>query len=153
MTDDLAFIGEMLSDPMVMEHYPDSIVLRGPQDWLDRQLKRYRKDGQGLWLALRASDHTPVGQIGLTLQNVNGRIETEVGYLLHSAHWGLGYATEGARACLSYGMDVLKRDRIVALISPRNLPSQAVAQRLDMVRDGKAMHASLAHHVYATALR
>ena len=151
--DDLSFIGEMLNDPIVMEYYPDSIVLRGAQVWLERQLKRYREDGHGLWLALRASDLKPVGQIGLTLQNVNGRVETEVGYLLHRSHWGFGYATEGARACVSYGAEVLKRDRIVALIRPENLPSQAVAQRLGMVRDGDAMHAGLAHYIYATAPR
>lgn len=150
---DLPFIGEMLNDPIVMEHYPDSLVEQGGQVWLERQLQRYREEGHGLWLALRERDHAPVGQIGLTLQHVNGRVETEVGYLLHRSHMGLGYATEGARACVSYGMDVLKRDRIVALIRPENLPSQAVAQRLGMRRDGEAMHAGLAHYVYATSLR
>ena len=150
---DLAFIGEMLNDPAVMAHYSRSVVARGPQAWLEKQIRRYREDGHGLWLALRADNLAPVGQLGLTLQDVNGVAEIEVGYLLHRSHWGCGYATEGARACVKYGIEELGRDRIVALIRAENLPSQAVARRLGLVRDGETEHAGLPHLVYATALR
>ena len=149
---DLGFIGEMFSHPEVMAYYPQSIVARGPQVWLERQIERYGLDGHGLWLALRADNLAPVGQIGLTLQTVNGVAEIEVGYLLHRSHWGRGFATEGARACVKYGLEKLGQDRIVALIRAQNLPSQAVARRLGMVRDGEAWHGGLPHHLYATAL-
>src|SRR5881227_3139476 len=52
--------------------------------------------------------------------------EVEVGYRLSPRMWGRGYATEGARALLRYGFDVLGLYRIVGLTHPENLASQRV---------------------------
>ena len=59
---------------------------------------------------------------------------SEVGlfWALFPAHWGKGYATEAARAMVSYAFDELELARIVATTEHDNLRSIAVMRRLRM---------------------
>jgi ribosomal-protein-alanine N-acetyltransferase len=59
----------------------------------------------------------------------------EVGWRLARGAWGHGYATEAARAALTYGFDVIGLDEIVSFTATINVPSIAVMQRLGMTRD------------------
>lgn len=58
----------------------------------------------------------------------------EVGlfWALFPTHWGNGYATEAARAMVSYAFDELELARIVATTENDNLRSIAVMKRLGM---------------------
>ncbi len=58
-----------------------------------------------------------------------------MGWRLHPDHWGHGYATEGAWASLRHGFDAGGLDEIVAFTTTLNTRSQAVMERLGMVRD------------------
>ncbi len=58
-----------------------------------------------------------------------------MGWRLHPDNWGHGYATEGAWASLRHGFDAGGLDEIVAFTTMRNTRSQAVMERLGMVRD------------------
>jgi RimJ/RimL family protein N-acetyltransferase len=55
---------------------------------------------------------------------------TEVGWSLHPAAWGRGYAVEAASAALDYAFDALGWDEVIHCIDPDNAPSQQVARRL-----------------------
>ena len=59
----------------------------------------------------------------------------EVGWRLHPDHWGHGYATEAAAASLRFGFDEAGLDEIVAFTTTLNTRSQAVMERIGMVRD------------------
>jgi len=59
--------------------------------------------------------------------------ELEVGYHVRAALQGGGLATEAAAACRDYARDVLGVSRLIAIIDPRNRPSQRVAEKLGMV--------------------
>jgi RimJ/RimL family protein N-acetyltransferase len=122
----------MFNDPLVMRHYPGLKHRAETAEWLGWQRKSYEIHGHGLWaVELRASGEF-VGQVGLLAQTVDGAGETEIGYLLKSAHWHKGYATEAAIACRDYGFDVLGRPHLISLIRPANAPSRAVAERVGM---------------------
>ncbi|OEU85094.1 GNAT family N-acetyltransferase [Streptomyces oceani] len=56
--------------------------------------------------------------------------EVEAGWTLAPRHWGHGYATEAARACVDWGFDTLDVDYLTAMIHPENEPSARVAHRL-----------------------
>lgn len=60
----------------------------------------------------------------------------EVGYRLPQARWGNGYATEAARAAISYGFDVGGLDQITAVTHPDNAASQHVLAKCGLTRDG-----------------
>jgi RimJ/RimL family protein N-acetyltransferase len=55
---------------------------------------------------------------------------TEVGWGIARAHWGKGYATEGAIAAIDWAFDTLGWTEVIHTIDPGNLNSQAVAKRL-----------------------
>ena len=55
---------------------------------------------------------------------------TEVGYSFHMDARGKGYATEACAAAMDYAFDILGWDEVIHSISPANIASQAVAQRL-----------------------
>jgi RimJ/RimL family protein N-acetyltransferase len=58
----------------------------------------------------------------------------EVGWSLLKAHWGKGYATEGAEAAFAYVFEKLGWDDVIHCIEPLNARSIALAERLGSVR-------------------
>lgn len=58
----------------------------------------------------------------------------EIGWRLGFDHWGKGYATEGAKACLKTGFEELMLDEIVSFTATSNLRSQAVMQKIGLHR-------------------
>ena len=130
--DDLDFVATMLADPQVMRHYPKCHSRDESKAWLQKQLKRYREDGHGLWLVSSRDSGEPIGQVGLLKQQVDGVDESEIGYLVHHPYWRHGYASEAAAAVRDYAFGILRRDRVISLIRPVNIPSQRVALRIGL---------------------
>jgi RimJ/RimL family protein N-acetyltransferase len=60
----------------------------------------------------------------------------EVGYAIARAHWGRGYATEGAAAAIDWAFDALGWAEVIHCIDPLNAASIAVAERLGSRRRG-----------------
>lgn len=89
--------------------------------------------GYGMW-ALETHDGTLVGMS--VLKPLPGADEVEVGWHLGTAHWGRGYATEGARAAIERGFTACGLDVVHAVIDADNTASVAVARRLGMVHQG-----------------
>jgi len=147
---DLDFIGEMLAHPEVMRYYPKCHSRAESAEWIERQLARYERDGLGLWLALERETQQPVGQIGLTVQQVEGSPEREVGWLLHRPFWKHGFATEAAIACRDHAFAELGLDYLISLIRPVNTPSQAVARRIGGVAGRRVEHGGFEHIVFET---
>jgi RimJ/RimL family protein N-acetyltransferase len=149
---DLDFVAAMLADPEVMRYYPKCYSREEAQTWIERQMKRYARHGHGLWLVLDKAADQPVGQVGLLIQQVRGVEEKEVAYLIHRPFWRRGFATEAALACRDYAFRVLGRDRVIALIRPENVPSQAVAQRLGMQPEpDRVCHSGFEHIVFSVS--
>ena len=71
-----------------------------------------------------------IGHCGLQFIHVTP--EVEVTYGLAKAYWRMGLASEAARACLRYGFEQLKLDRILALADPGNVRSHLVMERIGM---------------------
>ena len=130
---DLDDMAALLGDPKIMRHYPHPLSRNEAADWIARNQRRYREDGFGLWLLTLRATGEFVGDSGLTIQEVDGVKETEVGYHIRTVLQGSGLATEAAEACRDYARSVLGVKRLVAIIDPQNRPSQRVAEHLGMV--------------------
>jgi RimJ/RimL family protein N-acetyltransferase len=145
---DLDFVAAMLADPEVMRFYPHPYTRAEAAGWIGRQRERYARDGHALWLILDTSTGQPVGQVGLVLQDVDGRREPEVGYLIHRPFWRRGLAAEAARATRDHAFSVLDQPRVISLIRPENVPSQGVAAKLGMAVEKRIRHWGLDHDVW-----
>lgn len=56
--------------------------------------------------------------------------DREIGWTIAREHWGKGYATEAARACLDYVFGTLGWGRVIHVILPENAASIAVARKI-----------------------
>ena len=96
---------------------------------------RVEREGDGLNLAgVDAQTGALVADLSLMWRSAEHQ-QGEVGYILHPAHEGRGYATEGARAMLALGFDGLALHRIYGRIDARNAASARVLERLGMRRE------------------
>ncbi len=134
---DRAPFAELNAHPLVVESL-GSWPTRAESDALvDRYREEMVREGWGLWAVEVAAGAPFVGMVGL--HRVNAALPcapaVEVGWRLHPDHWGHGYATEAAAASLVFGFEDAGLDEIVAFTTTRNIRSQAVMERLGMVRD------------------
>jgi len=60
----------------------------------------------------------------------------EIGWVLHPAYQGRGYATEGARALLRYSFETLKLHRVIATCQPENTASYRVMGKVGFRQEG-----------------
>lgn len=129
---DLPDLAEILQDEIAMTAYEHAFSDEEVQQWLDKQLMRYRDDGFGLWAVILKETGEMVGQCGITLQPLYSRMVPEIGYLLKRRHWHNGYAAEVAIACRTYAFETLGLDEICSIIRDTNTASIHVAQRNGM---------------------
>jgi RimJ/RimL family protein N-acetyltransferase len=148
--DDLEFVAGMLGHSEVMRHYPKPLSREESALWIARQRARYAADGHGLWLAEEKARGAPVGQVGLLTQIVERASESEIGYLLHRPFWHRGFATEAAAGVRDHAWAVRGLTRLVSLIRPANLPSQAVARRVGMSPEREVEFHGLPHLLFST---
>jgi ribosomal-protein-alanine N-acetyltransferase len=159
--DDLDALAAMLADPEVMRYIGNGSPKTRQQT--ERLLRHWIADNQrawdghtlerlpqlrraverdahfSLWATVEKRTGRLVGRCGLLAWDLGGRKETEVGYLIARAHWGLGYATEAARAVRDYGFDRLGFDRLISLVRHANATSQRVAIKNDMRHERDVM--------------
>jgi ribosomal-protein-alanine N-acetyltransferase len=75
------------------------------------------------------------GAVGL--QIVDAHKHAELGYWIGVPFWGRGYATEAARAALSFGFNTLRLNRIYAHHFAENTASGRVLEKIGMRHEGR----------------
>jgi RimJ/RimL family protein N-acetyltransferase len=141
-------LARVISDPETMRFYPAPFDRAGVEDWIGRNIRRYEKDGHGLWAMDLKPTGEMIGDCGITVQEVDGERLPEIGYHVRRDIWGQGFATEAARACRDYGFERLKAEFLVSLIRPENLASRRVAERNGMKVWKQTTRVGLVHDVY-----
>jgi RimJ/RimL family protein N-acetyltransferase len=106
---------------------------------VERWTAELEREGFGFWAVEVVDGPHFVGVVGLhrmdsALPCAPG---VEAGWRLHPDYWGAGYATEAASASLEFGFSTAGLSEIVAFTAAVNVRSQAVMERIGMVRDPK----------------
>lgn len=122
----------IVCDEQTMHAYVRAYTDDEAREWLNTNLRRYRKDGYGLLAVVLKSSGEMIGQCGLTNQLIGERTVLEVGYILRRDYWHKGYAFEAARACRDYAFEVLGASEVYSIIRDNNAPSIRVAERMSM---------------------
>jgi len=84
----------------------------------------------GRWACHLKTDHTFIGWCGLKF--ISELNEIDLGYRFFEAHWGKGYATESAKACLNYGFNTLHLEEIVGRAAVANANSIKVLKKVGL---------------------
>ena len=130
--------GEMLSRDQVVER-------------LALWRRRFDTDGFGPLALVRREDGCVVGRCSLlvwqvpewettTAAEATGPWELELGWILGREHWGRGYATEAARAVLTFALDRVGLDRIVSAHAVGNEASANVMRKIGMHLERETIH-------------
>ena len=137
--EDLAPFARMNADPRVMEFLPARLS-REASDGMARRIRdKIAERGYGLWAAEERASGEFIGFIGLQPPAVELPFSPciEIGWRLARAHWGKGYASEGARASLRFGFEQLGLDEIMSFTALHNRRSRAVMERIGMLEDAQ----------------
>ena len=146
---DLEAILPMMSDPEVMQFWPQPYTRESTAAWIAHWIERYAEDGCGYWLARDRHSGEIVGQAGIVVQELGGdEPEAGLGYIIHRPHWRQGYAHEAAAGCLEWAFNALEVRRVVATVRPENLPSAAVARKLGMKPERDVDYKGFLHTVF-----
>ncbi|MGD8277980.1 MAG: GNAT family N-acetyltransferase [Gemmatimonadota bacterium] len=149
VADDAARVASTFEDDAARRFYPDMHRLEHAERWVRRNLDRYDIDGIGLWAVIEKETGAFAGDAGLMYQPLDGTREVEVGYHIHAAFRGRGFATEAAAACMAHGFELHGFPRIISLVHPDNEASKRVASRIHShVRPGQ--HRGMPHLIYCT---
>jgi RimJ/RimL family protein N-acetyltransferase len=133
---DLDPFAELNADPVTMEFFPETLG-RAESDALAGRLRRgIDEQGFGLWATEVIGGADFIGFIGLSVTPYETPFTpcVEIGWRLHRAHWGRGFATEGARAAIRDGFDRLGLASIVSFTAVLNTRSRRVMEKLGMRR-------------------
>lgn len=129
---DMDALSLILQDEKVMYAYNGAFNDEETIAWMQKQLRRYKEYGFGLWGVVNKKSGEMVGQCGITMQEYKGLQVPEIGYLLAYKYWHNGYATEAATSCREYGFNELHFDALYSIIRDTNIASQKVAIRIGM---------------------
>ncbi|WP_091626713.1 GNAT family N-acetyltransferase [Amycolatopsis saalfeldensis] len=91
-----------------------------------------RFPGYGFWAALDRERADFLGWFHFRPQPGDPVDEPELGYRLHRAAWGHGYATEGSRALLAKGFTDLGANRVTAATLTVNQGSRRVLEKVGL---------------------
>jgi RimJ/RimL family protein N-acetyltransferase len=128
---------EMNADPRVSEFLVRPVSRADSDDMVDRIDRCWREHGYGLWAAERRDSGALIGYVGLWPATFDAPFTpaVEVGWRLAHAHWGHGFATEGATEALRLGFEVMQLREIVSFTAYGNIRSIRVMERLRMHHD------------------
>lgn len=154
-------------DPKVTAFLPGGLTREQVHTFIIRANHHYDVLGYTLWATELKKTGCLIGFIGLNNTDFSAPLgahfspAVEIAWRLDYAYWGKGYATEGAKAALSYGFENVGLQEIVAFTVPANTRSIRVMEKIGMSRDveGDFVHPKLAtthplsHHVLYRMLK
>jgi [ribosomal protein S5]-alanine N-acetyltransferase len=124
--------------PLIGAREVAATTLRIPHPYTEQDARDFiartgNDDEVRLAVTLR-TDGRLCGGVGLRLALEHQR--AELGYWIGVPYWGKGYATEAARAMVSFGFETLKLHRIEATHFQQNAASARVLVKLGLRREG-----------------
>jgi [ribosomal protein S5]-alanine N-acetyltransferase len=146
--DDVDVLNAIQSDPEHMRFYPHPFSMEESRAWIEKNLVRYERLGYGLWAVEDKETGEFLGNVGPTLQQVDGVGEVELGWSITPTRAREGIATEAAVAARNDGFTRLDLPYVIALVKPENTPSRGVAERIGMTVWKVTTHAGMPHLVY-----
>ena len=129
--DDLDELAVIFSDPDVVRHLGSGkpAPREETKQALHTIINHWKRCGFGRWAAVFKATGKLIGYGGL--RSFNGT--PELVYLLAKQYWGLGLATEMARASLKYGFEEQRFERIIAMSKTTNVASHHILEKIGML--------------------
>jgi RimJ/RimL family protein N-acetyltransferase len=135
---DLDALYEIHSDDEVTRYlYNDPRTLDEVRELLEGKIAGASLEREGDWLsaaAVLAETGELVADVSLRWVSEAQRLG-EIGFVVHPAQQGHGYATEAARPLLAFAFETLGLHRVIGRTEARNVGSSRVLEKLGMRRE------------------
>lgn len=134
------------ADPETMRFFPATLTAAESNALAQRCHDFIEQRGWGIWAVEEKASKTFIGFTGLHIPTDELPFSpcVEIAWRLTRSAWGKGFATEAARAALTFAFAQLALPEVVSFTAVSNIPSQRVMQRLGMERDPQTFgHPSL----------
>ena len=144
--DDFLPFAKMNKDKAVMEYFPSVLTDEETTAMISRIKAHFDKHGFGLFALEKLSTKEFIGYTGFMVPSFESFFTPciEIGWRLRKEDWGKSYATEAAKACLYYGFETLRFNKIYSFTSTINLRSERVMQAIGMIKEGECDHLKIA---------
>jgi len=135
--EDLEPYAALNADPRVREFFPQLLTYEESAQSVRYIREHFSRHGYGMWAVEVRGGASFIGFIGLGVPSFEAPFMpcVEIGWRLAFEHWGHGYATEGARAALTFAFDSEGLREVVAFTTVGNVRSRRVMERLGMRRN------------------
>lgn len=130
--DDYAALYAVLADSDIMQHYPYTFDEARVRGWIEKNMRRYREEGFGLWAVVLKETGEMIGDCGITMQNIHGAMLPEIGYHIRADRQRRGYASEAAAECIRYAFENYDFPAVYSYMKYTNIPSQRTAVKNGM---------------------
>lgn len=139
---DLEPFAKLNADSRVMEYFPSTLSRKKSDSLAHRIQSKMEKRGWGIWAVAAAGVADFIGFIGLNDEDpstfpAHFTPAIEIGWRLAFDYWGKGYATEGAKAVLTYGFETLMLKEIVSFTAVQNTRSRRIMEKIGMHHNPK----------------
>jgi len=134
---DLPALVSMNQDPKVMEFIGPALNEADNRAMIERAKRNWVEHGYGRFAVEATKTSELIGFIGLAQCKFESHFTpaVEIGWRLAHNFWGLGYATEGAEAVMTWAFKNLDLHEIVSFTSTSNFRSRRVMGKIGMQRD------------------
>jgi RimJ/RimL family protein N-acetyltransferase len=99
---------------------------------LEEAFIQSESDKTGFWCLTSTSEDKLIGVSGLLKCHYLNKASYEFGFILKEDNWGKGLATEIGKFWLKYAKEEMNLTELVATVSPENIASKRVLEKLNM---------------------
>ena len=139
---DIKKLARVNSNAKVMEFFPSIQDLQQTEELVLRMQKMFSERGYCYFPVERLEDRCFIGFIGIAYADFESEVTPciDIGWRLDEQYWKKGYATEGAKRCLSFALEDLKIQKIKAIAPKVNLKSIQVMKKIGMKKSKEFKH-------------
>jgi len=118
------------------------------KEQFNRIFERYNENKGGMNALFLKDSNTLIGLCGVLLQQVNGKIEFEIGYSILPKYWRQGFAFEAAEKCKHIAFEKEWTSSLISIIQVNNIPSQKTALKNGMFLDFTTTYHNNTVHIF-----
>jgi [ribosomal protein S5]-alanine N-acetyltransferase len=131
--DDASFMLKLLNTPSWLRFIGDRNVRsveEAEQFLLNGYMKSYETHGFGFYAAIEKATQNLIGMCGLVKRNTLE--DVDIGFAFMPESMGKGYGFEAASATLNYAESVMKLEKVIAIVDPKNVISIALIGKIGL---------------------
>ena len=137
---------KMNADPEIMRYFPKTSSAIETDNFILAIQRELKESGYGLYAVEVKETGAFIGFIGFHKASFKASFTPciEIGWRLNKTAWGKGYATEGAKACLQYGFEILGFEEVYSFTAAVNTSSENVMRKIGLQYVATFDHPSVA---------